>query len=281
MSNVLLCRGAYSKTPYYLKDDCINIYCIEELCYYLYHNAYLLDDSFVTGDLADWITKDLELNELGREVSKLCSRYGALNRLIDLLKNEIGYYSDDEWQALIDNIGSNDGLSHAQRRKIRADGFLEAKRYGMAMDEYELILKETRVTEVKLRAGVFHNLGVCAAGLFMYERASEYFERAYDTYANTESYVSMLSAKKLYMPPGDYLSFLAAHKESYEDSLEVERRFEDMEEKWKRDPSSLFINELEEKKSRGNDFYSEMDALTEEVKTQYREQIFRGRTGGF
>ena len=94
MTNVILCQGAYSKTPYYLKDDCRNVYCIEELCYYLYHNAYLLDDSFVCDALGEWVEKSLELEKIGKEIKRLSGRYGALSKLIELLKNEIGFYSD-------------------------------------------------------------------------------------------------------------------------------------------------------------------------------------------
>ena len=281
MTNVILCQGAYSKTPYYLKDDCRNVYCIEELCYYLYHNAYLLDDSFVCDELGEWVEKSLMLEKTGKEIKRLCGRYGALSKLIQLLKNDIGFYSDKEWDVLLGNINENIDMSIEQRRKIRADGFLATKKYGLAMDEYEHILQTANIKEVTLRAKVFHNMGVCAANLFMFEKAAGYFERAYDTYANTESYVSMLASMKMYMRSEDYLSYLSSHKESYEDSLEVERKFDRLSDNWQHDPTYLFIKEMEDKKNRGSEFYKEMDALTEEVKSEYRDQVFRGRTGGF
>ena len=47
MSNVIVCEGTLAKTPYFVSEDGINLYSIEELCYYLMTNAYLLDDSVV------------------------------------------------------------------------------------------------------------------------------------------------------------------------------------------------------------------------------------------
>lgn len=281
MSNIIMCQGEYSKTPFYLKSDCKNIYCIEELCYYLYHNAYLLGDDFVSFELADWISDCLDLKELGREINKVCRKADALTKLIAILAKEIGFYSDEEWQTLIDDIGKNGSLTADERRKLRADGFLKAGKYGLAMDEYDQILKESSSSDSRFRAKVYHNMGVCTAKLFMFERAAGYFEKAYDAFANTESYVSMLCAMKLYMPPSDYLSYLSSHKESYEDSLEVERRFESLKGGFETKPISRYIAELEAGKDQGNDYYSGIEALTEEVKEEYRSQVFRGRTGGY
>lgn len=281
MSDLILCQGEYSKTPYYLSSDCRNIYSIEELCYYLYHNAYLLDDTFVEYDLADWISESLGLKDLGREINKICRKTDALPKLIQILSQKIGYYSDEEWKALLDDISENGGLSTDERRKLRADGFLKAGKYGLAMDEYDQIIRGSNSSDERFRAKVYHNLGVCLARLFMYERAAENFEKAYNTFANTESYVSMLCAMKMYMSSSDYLSFLSSHKESYEDSLEVEQRFNGIKDGFESLPVARYIKEIADNKSQGSEFYDGIESLTEEVKEEYRNQVFRGRTGGY
>lgn len=280
MSNLILCKGEYSKTPYLLKGDCKNVYCIEELCYYLYHNAYLLSDEFVEFALADWISDNLGLTDLGREINKICKKTNALAKLIELLSEHIGFYSDKEWKELLDCIVKNNDLSVNERRKIRADGFLSAGKYGLATDEYEIVISKAMAGEDRLRAKAYHNLGVCAAKLFMYEKAAQYFAKAYETFANTESYISMLSAMKLYMPSSEYLEYLSSHKESYEDSLEVERRFDSIKDGFDTQPIGRYLSELAGKKSTASDYYDGIESLTEEVKEEYRNQIYRGRTGG-
>ena len=45
MSGYILCQVKRAKNPYYISNISTNIYSIEELCYYLYHNIYLLDRS--------------------------------------------------------------------------------------------------------------------------------------------------------------------------------------------------------------------------------------------
>ena len=66
MSNVIVCEGTLAKTPYFVSEDGINLYSIEELCYYLMTNAYLLDDSFVEIHLAEWIANECSLESLGK-----------------------------------------------------------------------------------------------------------------------------------------------------------------------------------------------------------------------
>lgn len=275
MSNVIVCTGAYATTPYYIADDCIHIYCVEELCYYLYHNAYLLDDRFVTNELAVWIRDELELPGLGAEVSKIAGKYDALAKIVALLANEVGYYSEEEWRTLLSDIGRNNKLSIEERLKFRADGFLTSGRYALAMDEYEAILRSTRVSETKLRSRVYHNMGICAAKMFHFELSASYFEKAYDTYPSTNSYISMLSAKKLYMTDDEYIQYLAAHSESYEDSLEVERKVELLKNAWERQPASLFFHEMQELKGQGSAFYDGINGMCDDAKEEYREQMFR------
>lgn len=272
---MILCQGAYAKTPYYIADDCVNIYSIEELCYYLYHNAYLLDDRIVTAELVEWIDKELELPKVAGEIGKVLGKGDALSKLVAILSNNIGYYEEEKWVDLLKEIGRNNRLSIEERRKIRADGFMDSGRIALAMEEYETVIRDTRPNQTILRAKVYHNLGVCSAKLFMYQAAAEYFEKAYATYANTDSYVSMLCAMKLYMKPTEYLEYLAAHKESYEDSLDVERKCELVKIDWNRQPIRKFFTELSAMKQQGAAYYDGILSMAEEVKEEYRDNMFR------
>ena len=46
MSTVILCSGNYAKTPYYIAEEDLHLYSVEELCYYLYKNAFMLQEDF-------------------------------------------------------------------------------------------------------------------------------------------------------------------------------------------------------------------------------------------
>jgi len=273
MSNVLLCLGTYATTPYFVSESCIHLYSIEELCFYVYNNAFLLDDSFVNEKLADWIENELELKKVADTIRTVIGKNGALGNLVRILNNEVSYYSEDEWSGLLEDIASNSRMSLDSRKKIRADGLLNSGRYVKAMEEYEGILFSMSDRDEQLTAGIYHNLGVCAAKLFLFDKAAVFFEKAYDTYANTESYQEMLWALKLSMAPTAYLDYLAEHKESYEDSLEVERSLEILRMTWGEQPPHKYLKELGMLRSEGGSYYDGLDRLTDEVKEQYRSSV--------
>lgn len=270
MSNVILCQGALAKNPYYVKEACIYLYSIEELCYFVYHYAYVLDDSFVTDKLTEWIGQELELENVAMKVASIRVKKGALGNLVRVLNNEIGYFSEDEWVSLLEDIDSNSRMSLSQRRKIRADGLLKSEKFAQALEEYENLLYEGDIDDPSFIAKVYHNLGVCAAKLFMFEMAADFLEKAYETYPNTESYIEMLSARKLYMKNTEYIDYVGDKKNNVDDSLEVERKFEILKLSWGEQPAYKYFRELAKQKDEGGSYYSSIDTLVDEVKEKYR-----------
>ena len=138
MSNVILCQGAYATTPYYIADDCINLHTIEELCYYIYHKAYLLEDKIVSKALVEWISVELELPKLAAEISKVVGKPDALSKLVAILSNNIGLFPEDNWRALLQEIGRNNRLAVEERRKLAyikyADGYFAIDAEGTVLE---------------------------------------------------------------------------------------------------------------------------------------------------
>ena len=64
MSGYILCQVKRAKNPYYISSISTNIYSIEELCYYLYHNIYLLDETIINEQLLVWMKEELHLRRL-------------------------------------------------------------------------------------------------------------------------------------------------------------------------------------------------------------------------
>ena len=51
MSGYILCQTPKAQRPYFIENISMNIYSIEELCYYLYHNLYLADHTVFNEEL--------------------------------------------------------------------------------------------------------------------------------------------------------------------------------------------------------------------------------------
>ena len=47
MSGYILCQTKKAEIPYYIENISTNVYSLEELCYYFYHNLYLVDETIL------------------------------------------------------------------------------------------------------------------------------------------------------------------------------------------------------------------------------------------
>lgn len=271
MDNVILCNGKYAANPYYLVEDNLHIYSVEELCYYLYKNAFLIQEDFFTEELLNWMDKELGLAEWVTQLKLLKGKEEELLRSMEYLFRMTGYYDGEDVQHVRGVLKDSNHLSVTERKKVRADAYCKKQRYAKAAAEYEQLLKETDADQVKFRAKLYHNLGVCAAGMFLYKNAEEYFEQAFHEYPNTESYVQFLSAKKLSSSQEEYLSYLADHPESYEDSLEVESRLMRVDQAWEKMPFNEMLQDMmnEERAT----YYNTIKKLVSQAKADYIKMV--------
>ena len=68
MSGYILCQTKKAQRPYFIENISMNIYSIEELCYYLYHNLYLADHTVFNEELCNWLRDELELVHLAAKL---------------------------------------------------------------------------------------------------------------------------------------------------------------------------------------------------------------------
>ena len=71
MSRVHLCLGRLADNPYTFEKSRVRVFSIEELCFFLRENAYLLDENIFTRGLFDWIGKECALPDLGQKLNML------------------------------------------------------------------------------------------------------------------------------------------------------------------------------------------------------------------
>ena len=68
MSGYHLCQVKKARHPYFIESISTNIFTIEELCFYLEKNIYLLDQTIINEKLLDWIRDELGLVRLYRKL---------------------------------------------------------------------------------------------------------------------------------------------------------------------------------------------------------------------
>lgn len=226
MGELILCNTGIAANSYYIDKASLNIYSLEELSFYIYNNAFLVDESFVDAGLCNWIAKELKDKRLASELVKLLEEDAKLNVLIGHILKSCGYLTRNEIKRTLDVISSFEGKTEAEAKKIRADHLMQEGRLLDAAFSYEMILDKKLSMSDELRGNILHNLGCALSGLFMYKRAGDYFEQAYRLNRNKDSR-DMLLLSCLFA--GDEESF-AIMENRYqilpEDIAEVREKYE-------------------------------------------------------
>ena len=74
-----LCVGEYCENAYTVEELGIRVCCMEELCYCLKENAFLLDLSIMNDKLADWIGEECKVRELAKQLYPMIHKQGSLS----------------------------------------------------------------------------------------------------------------------------------------------------------------------------------------------------------
>ena len=82
MSGYILCQVRKAEKPFFIENISTNIYSIEELCYYLYHNLYLIDQTIMNEGLCSWIQEELELPKLAAKLRPLFERNYSIEEFL-------------------------------------------------------------------------------------------------------------------------------------------------------------------------------------------------------
>jgi tetratricopeptide (TPR) repeat protein len=198
MDGLILCRGEEAAKPYYMSSLGLFVYSLEELCYAIYNNIYLLGNDFVDDDLIDFIKNDTGDVWLANELKALKARDAGLRELVITILLDVDYYTKnevDDLRSLIDNLAA---LGVEERLKRRADNFLANHKYESAIKHYAAILNENNHTmKDDFYGNVLHNIAVCYSKLFLFEQAAECFKSAYGLNQSEETLKEYYMAAQL------------------------------------------------------------------------------------
>ncbi len=194
MSGLLLC-GKRTTNPYYIEEAGINIYSIEELCYYIYNNTYMVGLSFFTDELAAFISDELELPSLGQRIKqKIACKADVVSIVMDIM-TATNYYSHDECKGIEEAIKKYGSMSKQERMKARADMLVDRKRYVSAMVAYKDILaNRDEQYNSAFVASIWNNMGVLNAKQFLFADALKCFRMACDIDKKDDYFKNMISA---------------------------------------------------------------------------------------
>ena len=177
MSELILCTGKIAAQPFYIESAELNIYTMEELCYYIRHNLYNLEQDLMSEDFILFLEHELGMTALAEELRQVRRRENAAYPFFMTILLACGYLNREELQECDAVLKGLRNKSAFQCRKIRADHYLKREMYARAITEYRMLLQSAeRRKEPESEIGnVWHNLGCAYAGLFLFAEAEECF----------------------------------------------------------------------------------------------------------
>ena len=278
-----ICVGEYATTPYCVKGLEVPVYCMEELCYCLKENAFLLDTSLMDDSLIDWIGVSCGLGELARELYPLVHKQGSLSAFVSMIMEYVGLYDTGSIHEIEQVLKKGAGLSGIEKRKSQIDYLIQKKKYVAALRGYDGLLEKWNELEsaggelpaAKVRASILHNKGVAFTGLMLYRQAADSFWQAYEICESDEHFMAYLAAKRMELSDGEYIALVAELSGSYEQTLVLEKKLEDLLRQWQEqaDYQRLMLRREWREGSEKQKYYDENGRLTLGLKNSYRNSV--------
>ena len=82
MGLVCVCRYDRTKAPLFVEQAGVDLYSLEELSYFLYHNICLVDRHFFDERLVRWLREEAGCKELAERLERGISSGAALKDLV-------------------------------------------------------------------------------------------------------------------------------------------------------------------------------------------------------
>ena len=193
MSDLLLCDGVMAAAPYYLEGIAVNIYSMEELCYYIVSNTELLEKNFMNSELVAWIGRDLGKRDLSERLFALLDKSGKLSDFVFEIVQEVGYCTQEEMRTIVTTLHEMEEKTPFERSKLCADRLMERNRLLSSIYEYRGLLESSEFHSVSalMQGDVWHNLGTAYARMFLFQQAAECYRKAYKLNERPESLKSL------------------------------------------------------------------------------------------
>ena len=180
MSGYILCQVKKAEKPFYIENISTNIYSIEELCYYLYNNLYLVDSSLISSKLCTWLEEELELPKLAAKLKPYIGREAGLEEVLYPIFKEINYLAYEELKTLNGRIEARKREPEEIREKRKGDALMENRMYVNALRVYQKLLEHGgKEITGEMRERILHNQGCAYGYLFQMDKALDCFWKAW------------------------------------------------------------------------------------------------------
>lgn len=199
MGKLIQCSSCIAQEPYYFRLTRTNVYSMEEVCYYIRHNIYMMQEEVFDREFVHWIRRQLHMDKTAEKLERLIQEHHNLKDIVVTICCSCDYYEEDEIRELIQIIDETEHLPGYARKKYKGDNYLRCESYEKAIEEYERVFESDEIlqAEPEVYGDLFHNMAVAYVNIGEFHKASELFLKAYEKNGREESLSQCLFALRM------------------------------------------------------------------------------------
>lgn len=277
MGKLIQCSSPLALTPYHFRLTDTNVYSMEEVCYYIWHNIYMIQEEVFDREFVMWIEKELHMEETSHKLACLIQDHKNLKDIVVTICCSCDYYDEEEINALIRLMDEIEQMPAYARKKHKGDTYLTCHSYEKALEEYEKVFESDEILHAEKEAygSIFHNMGVAYSNLAEFRKAAEYFLKAYEQNKKDASLSQGLFALRLSKDVEGYKKALVDFDVSPEKQLQWEKEYTQVISQSSQCREALKIEKLRNVMKSGNvaEYYDKVHKYVLDWKNEYRKQI--------
>lgn len=206
MGSLILCHKKKAKHPYEISRIHKRIYTMEELCYYLCNNLYLIDYTIMNEQLCRWIADELDLQNIADKLLDLIRSNGSVEQFVVCVLSESRIYTPGEMAHIQNVLEKLKNQKEVERQKFKADTLMESGELESAILVYMSIVNGERDDSIDKRfyGRVYACLASAYGRAFLYEEAAKMYEKAYNICEDNRMLEGYLYACYRYLPADEY-----------------------------------------------------------------------------
>ncbi len=275
MGKLILCSGVRTNRPYGFASTGVRVYSIEELCYYLYHHVYLIEEDMLCEALFQWIGTELKLSDRADKLRLLKKQKADIKTMITVILCSADYYTEYEIKSLLKMLDEIIGMPFIKRSCIKAKKYLKNRQFTEAVEEYDRILNLKEVTELTPEeyGDILHNLAVAKVHITGLKEASQLFYQAFERNQREDSLRQYLYSLQLSGNDALYHEKMDEYQISEELHESVASYLDQINEKAKTSELMSEVQHLKQRKAQGrmSEFYKEMNEMIASWKAKIRQ----------
>ena len=275
MGKLILCSGARTNRPYAFSSSGVRVYSMEELCYYLFHHIYLIEEELFCTALMDWIQDELKLEERAEKLRQLKHKGADVKTMVTVILCSADYYTEYEIKSFLKELDTIASMPKIKRKGIKAYNYLGDQKFKEAEVEYERLLESKEAVELTPEdyGDILHNLAIAKLHTVGFHAAAELFEQAYQRNQREETLCQYLYTICIIGNEEQYRHKLEEYQVSEELRCKIENLLEEKQEEAAQCGMMAEIQNIRRSKLQGqmNDFYQRAEELIDCWKDKIRQ----------